>query len=843
MTESRSQLWFVRDISEESPVPSETLRAWASSGKLLPTHAIRRLDDRDWRPASAFRGLFVAAPNRASFAFDAFISYSHKDKSCVDAVVHILESRKIRCWIAPRDIVPGSNWGESIVQAMDSCRVLVLVLSQHSNRSQQILQEVERAVSKGLIVVPFRIEAVDVSRSLELYVGARHWLDAYTLPLEQHAAQLADALERILAKPRISNAAASENSESAAPANRQKRPRRYKTWCVTGLVAAALAGAWFLRDRIPVDAAPPVRTETSRAPVVANPKTTNEVRQDEEHPTRGRESEPVDSAASPPTKFATDEQRAALLQTLRSGANYLTTLEATGKAAEPLSVECLEPQSAKRGALLAVRRPDAPARVVFYRVALVAHDVPGEFRTTAERISLRGWVGSATVDRAVTAESLVRRGPLGDAAFVLLPGSNDGPTLCRTSDGRQFALHADAPAVADAARLDLGPRLKTRTRWTGVVGATDAASTRLVAAFECDRRLRSVRCVLEPEGDPWRPVVWDGVLRGDADSERIWTAELHKVEGSRGLAGSPLLNPQLQVALALAADGDGLVGALGGSDVTVRVEPLPAGSASAPTLALVDTLAVGTQWSGTSSAEGRASVPVLLSVLQLEDSGGYLRVLVAHAGKQGVLASYVGRLSTGGPEGASWPIKLRKAHGQLHPEETPSLFSTWETELVLRAVGHERLVGWCGKERIELARGPTDPRSERDSRLPAARQERALRAFRQGARRQGTATIPNKPPVAIEFVVTDAQPDGSALKFQFKSVGKDAKVSIYDGTLLTDEATRDVWHVRGVRKNPFCAVGPGMFGDTNEAMQVDLRLDDEGRIVGWAGREWIELSP
>lgn len=58
---------------------------------------------------------------------DVFISYSTQDKGTADAVCNALESAKSHCWIAPRDIVGGMAWTESIVKAIGECRVMVLV--------------------------------------------------------------------------------------------------------------------------------------------------------------------------------------------------------------------------------------------------------------------------------------------------------------------------------------------------------------------------------------------------------------------------------------------------------------------------------------------------------------------------------------------------------------------------------------------------------------------------------------------------------------------------------------------------------------------------------------------
>src|SRR5882672_2256836 len=64
-----------------------------------------------------------------SMQFDAFISYSTQDKATADAACAALEAAGIRCWIAPRDILPGADWGAAILDALDSCRAMVLIFS------------------------------------------------------------------------------------------------------------------------------------------------------------------------------------------------------------------------------------------------------------------------------------------------------------------------------------------------------------------------------------------------------------------------------------------------------------------------------------------------------------------------------------------------------------------------------------------------------------------------------------------------------------------------------------------------------------------------------------------
>ena len=134
--------------------------------------------------------------------YDVFVSYSMKDKAVGDAVCATLESKRIRCWIAPRDIVPGQEWGEAIVNAIRGAKVMVLVFSRNANESVQVRREVERAVHHSLIIIPFRIEDIEPVASLEYFLSSPHWLDAITPPLQSHLERLADAILNFLGRSR-----------------------------------------------------------------------------------------------------------------------------------------------------------------------------------------------------------------------------------------------------------------------------------------------------------------------------------------------------------------------------------------------------------------------------------------------------------------------------------------------------------------------------------------------------------------------------------------------------------------------------------------------------------------
>jgi TIR domain len=131
-------------------------------------------------------------------AHDVFLSYASRDKATADAACAILESTGVRCWIAPRDITAGIPWSEGIIEGIMNSRAMVLIFSQSSNNSDQVKREVERAVSRGIPIIPLRIENAKLSKSMEYYISSVHWLDACTPPLERHLRTLAETVKQIL---------------------------------------------------------------------------------------------------------------------------------------------------------------------------------------------------------------------------------------------------------------------------------------------------------------------------------------------------------------------------------------------------------------------------------------------------------------------------------------------------------------------------------------------------------------------------------------------------------------------------------------------------------------------
>ncbi len=226
-------------------------------------------------------------------AHDVFISHSAKDKATADAVCAMLESNGIRCWIAPRDVLASREYGEAIIDAIEECRIMVLVFTANANASSQIRREIERAVNHGVAILPLRMEDVLPGKSLEYFIGNVHWLDALTPPFEAHLKNLAGTIKIVLARtepggspplPQEERMPASRSIGSAerfpeaadvrekAPAPRLLWNTRSWTWAA-GTVSAVLLVAVFIGMHFTSHQASPAPSPLGTAPVQGIPGT------------------------------------------------------------------------------------------------------------------------------------------------------------------------------------------------------------------------------------------------------------------------------------------------------------------------------------------------------------------------------------------------------------------------------------------------------------------------------------------------------------------------------------------------------------------------------------------
>ena len=190
------------------------------------------------------KGTDTAEKNSVSAAgkIDVFLSYSSLNKNVADAVVADFEQHGIRCWYAPRDIIPGQEWVTAIHEAIKSCRLFVLIYTDSSNESKQVANEVALAFNSGKTLIPFKLSDAEMSSELEYYLTRVHWLDAVKPPLRQSIESLRNYSETILGG-KVPEESKIRNSNTV----RNKKPSSFMIIsAVAALAVIIIAGIFML---------------------------------------------------------------------------------------------------------------------------------------------------------------------------------------------------------------------------------------------------------------------------------------------------------------------------------------------------------------------------------------------------------------------------------------------------------------------------------------------------------------------------------------------------------------------------------------------------------------------
>jgi hypothetical protein len=128
-----------------------------------------------------------------------FVSHVAEDRAAALEIVDELERRGVPCWIAPRNVSPGSKFDDEISDALESCRAMLLIFSQQCNDSEYIHREVTVAGESRKVIIPFRIEDVQPQRGLRVRLADLHWIDGFVsreLGIDQLARTFARRCQR-----------------------------------------------------------------------------------------------------------------------------------------------------------------------------------------------------------------------------------------------------------------------------------------------------------------------------------------------------------------------------------------------------------------------------------------------------------------------------------------------------------------------------------------------------------------------------------------------------------------------------------------------------------------------
>ena len=141
-----------------------------------------------------------------------FISYTRKDRTVADQLCAVLEKNGIQCWIAPRNIRPGSPWPDAIVTAIRDSELMITLVSRDAYGSKQMARELENADRGNVPILPIRRDATPLEGPFQYFLGDRQWIDLHDNPPADSETAIVEAVHALQA-------------EASAPATGDERTR------------------------------------------------------------------------------------------------------------------------------------------------------------------------------------------------------------------------------------------------------------------------------------------------------------------------------------------------------------------------------------------------------------------------------------------------------------------------------------------------------------------------------------------------------------------------------------------------------------------------------------------
>lgn len=135
---------------------------------------------------------------------DVFISY-HIESSTeiVEKISEALEGVGISTWYAKREII--GNYAGKIMEAINECKVFLIVLNQYSQISVHCLNEINAVYNRlskqeNVVILPFKIDKCELDKDAYYYLGRIHILDGSLPPEMERVGELVNRVSTILGR-------------------------------------------------------------------------------------------------------------------------------------------------------------------------------------------------------------------------------------------------------------------------------------------------------------------------------------------------------------------------------------------------------------------------------------------------------------------------------------------------------------------------------------------------------------------------------------------------------------------------------------------------------------------
>jgi len=170
-----------------------------------------------------------------------FVSHSNLDSAVALELVSFLERYGLNCWLSSRDIRAGQNWAVALDAAIDESKLMIFILSDHSNQDKfQVIRELEEANNRRIPILTYRLGDIVPSHGIRFFVRASQFCDAFNRPGNEVGNDLLDSIDLLMPGHLDSEQERRLQLGGAALPAAEKRHRGIKRSPVVGWVVFAI---------------------------------------------------------------------------------------------------------------------------------------------------------------------------------------------------------------------------------------------------------------------------------------------------------------------------------------------------------------------------------------------------------------------------------------------------------------------------------------------------------------------------------------------------------------------------------------------------------------------------
>jgi hypothetical protein len=161
-------------------------------------------------------GTAGSKPRREPVPADVFISFYNEDEKVATRTCDALTKHGIGCFISSDNIRGGAQFHEVIDRSLRAARVVVLILSNKTQKSGWVPKEVNLAINLKKTIIPFQIED-KIEGAIALMVGTEQHVKGWPGPKQEHVDELVKAVRRALGSAEYQSVTAKGTPKEESP--------------------------------------------------------------------------------------------------------------------------------------------------------------------------------------------------------------------------------------------------------------------------------------------------------------------------------------------------------------------------------------------------------------------------------------------------------------------------------------------------------------------------------------------------------------------------------------------------------------------------------------------------